>query len=158
MDYNGDDFEDANAASAAEIAYLKKLDADQKDSAFEGAAGGSLLEGPPSILDQIMSKNKTLPFMDNFMKLSIEDLKACQYNPGGAQGPYWTLNVNDSLCLQLRLVWLQGDVVHDKPDCFYLQDMSNSTCKVIKTPTTTQSANWLAPGKCFKNKIINKAK
>lgn len=141
--------EDANsaAAAAAEIAYLqKKLECEDQmqENGFEAA---SALKGTPqSILDQIMSKKKTLPFLDNFMKLSVEDLIACQLNPGGAKGPFWTLNVNDALNLQLRLVWLQGDVVYDFPDFFILKDMSNATCKIIKNQSTTMSSNWLAPG------------
>jgi hypothetical protein len=139
--------EDASAAvAAAEIAYLQKLvGEDQKqENGFESA---SAFDGTPqSVLDQIMSKKKTLPFLDNFMKLSVEDLKTCQLNPGGTKGPFWTLNVNDTLSLQLRLVWLQGDVVYDFPDFFILKDMSNATCKVVKAQSTTMSSNWLAPG------------
>lgn len=141
-------FEDANAAAAAaaEVAYLQKLvgEGQMKESGFEAesALGGT----PQSILDQIMSKKKTMPLLDNFMKLSVEDLKACQHNPGGSKGPFWTLTVNDALSLQLRLVWLQGDVLCDYPDCFILKDMSNATCKVVKTQSTTVSSNWLVPG------------
>jgi hypothetical protein len=141
-----DDLEDANAAAAAEIAYLQKLGEDQKDnsSAFDSAVAA--LGDQPSILDQILTKKKTISFVDNFMKLSVEDLKSCQLQQSSPQGPFWVLNVNDSLCLHLRLVWLQGDVLYDFPDFFVLRDMSNATCKVIKTQSTTMSSNWLAQG------------
>ncbi|XP_059484645.1 uncharacterized protein LOC132202029 [Neocloeon triangulifer] len=143
-----DDYEIANAASAAEIAYLKELQEDQKKDAVETAGGAALQvdTNNSSILDQIMSTKKTINLLDSFMKLSIEDLKQCQLQQGDAQGPHWTLIVNDGLCLQLRLVWLQGDIVYDFPDFFILRDMTEATCKVLKTQSTTMSSDWMATG------------
>ncbi|CAB3377555.1 Hypothetical predicted protein [Cloeon dipterum] len=138
---DGDDYGLCDAASAAEIAYLKELQEDQKEDVIE-TAGGMLADGhAASILDQVMSKKKTLNLVDNFLKLSVDDLKQCQH-----QGQLWSLNVNDALCLQLRLVWLQGDVIVDFPDFFVLKDMTESTCKVLKTQETTVSSSWLTEG------------
>lgn len=82
----------------------------------------------------------------SYYKLNIEDLKACMECEEGRNK--WTLDIGNEKILDVKFVWLQGEILEVNEDSFVLDD-ATGTCKVMANNAVQSSNTWLSPGKNY---------